>query len=147
MQGLVIDDHPIIVEGCRHLLLRAGVDRLQHARTLVEGFQRYRKDKPDLILIDLALGHKPLAGLSFIRRLRLVDPTILILVFSMHEDPLIASQALKIGANGYLVKDAPAEEIVKALAAVRAGRPYLVRSSPPRSPSWRHEGGPPTRPS
>ena len=80
-----------------------------------------------MILIDLALGHKPLAGLSFIRRLRLVDPTILILVFSMHDDPLIAGQALKIGANGYLVKDASAEEIVNALAAV-ARRPSLSQS-------------------
>lgn len=125
MQVLVIDDHPIIVEGCRHLLLRAGVTSIHHARTLVDGFRDYRRYKPGLILMDLAIGGKALAGFSFIRRLRLVEPATPILVFSMHDDPLIASQALKIGANGYLVKEAPAEEIVKALETVRDGRPYL----------------------
>ena len=125
MQVLVIDDHPIIVEGCRLLLLRAGVATVQQARSLADGFRRYRKHRPGLILMDLALGPKPLAGLSFIRRLRLVDPDTPILVFSMHEDALIAGQALKLGANGYLVKDAAPEEIVKALAALREGRPYI----------------------
>lgn len=125
MQVLVIDDHPIIVEGCRHLLLRAGVTEIRHATTLTNGFRSYRRDKPGLILMDLALGGKPLAGFSFIRRLRLVERETPILVFSMHDDALIASQALKIGANGYLVKDAPPEELIKALATVRGGRPYL----------------------
>jgi DNA-binding NarL/FixJ family response regulator len=125
MQVLVIDDHPIIVDGCRKLLLRAGVASIQHARTLAGGFRRYRQDRPGLILMDLAFGPKPLAGLAFIRRLRLVDPNIPILIFSMHDDALIASQALKIGANGYVVKDAGPEELVRACAALRAGKPYL----------------------
>ena len=48
-----------------------------------------------------------------------------ILVFSMHNDPFIVSRALKIGANGYILKDTPAEEIVEAFERVRDGTPYL----------------------
>jgi DNA-binding NarL/FixJ family response regulator len=125
MHVLVIDDHPIIVEGCRHMLLRAGFTTIQYARGLADGFRSYREERPGLILMDLAFGSRPLAGLSFIRRLRLVDPLTPVLVFSMHDDPLIASQALKLGANGYLVKDAAPEELIKASTALREGRPYL----------------------
>lgn len=122
---LIIDDHPIVFEGCRHLLLRAGVTAIHYARTLTEGFQRYRQHKPGLILMDLAFGTKPLAGTSFIRRLRQFDADIPILVFSMHHDALTASHVLQSGASGYLVKDAPGEEIVRAFAQVNAGQPYV----------------------
>ena len=66
-----------------------------------------------------------LGGLSFIRRLRLHDTRTPILVFSMHNDPFIVSRALKIGANGYILKDTPSEEIMKAFEKVRDGAPYL----------------------
>jgi DNA-binding NarL/FixJ family response regulator len=125
MQVLVIDDHPIVVEGCRHLLLESDVTAILHAQSLADGFRIYRRNKPRLILMDLAIGGKPHAGLSFIRRLRLVDAATPILILSMHHDPLVASQAVKLGANGYLVKDAPLEQIVKALTRVLEGKPYL----------------------
>lgn len=66
-----------------------------------------------------------LGGLSFIRRLRLHDTRTPILVFSMHNDPFIVSRALKIGANGYILKDTSGEEIVKAFEHIRNGTPYL----------------------
>jgi two-component system, NarL family, invasion response regulator UvrY len=125
MQVLVIDDHPIVLEGCTQLLKFAGVKRIVQTQSLAEGFRLYRSKKPDVIIVDLAMRTGALGGLSFIRRLRLHDTRTPILVFSMHNDPFIVSRALKIGANGYILKDTPGEEIVKAFEKVREGSPYL----------------------
>ena len=124
-QGLVIDDHPIVLEGCRQLLKFAGIKRIVQTQSLADGFRLYRSKKPDLIIVDLAMRTGALGGLSFIRRLRLHDTRTPILVFSMHNDPFIVSRALKIGANGYILKDTPSEEIMKAFEKVRDGAPYL----------------------
>ncbi|HEY9520175.1 MAG TPA: response regulator transcription factor [Methyloceanibacter sp.] len=97
-QVLVIDDHPIVLEGCRQLLKFAGVKRIVQTQSLADGFRLYRSKKPDLIIVDLAMRTGALGGLSFIRRLRLHDTRTPILVFSMHNDPFIVSRALKIGA-------------------------------------------------
>jgi DNA-binding NarL/FixJ family response regulator len=68
-----------------------------------------------------------LAGLSLIGKIRADHPQARILVFSMHTDPAIVGRALKAGATGYLLKDTSSEELVRALASVQAGRPYLSR--------------------
>lgn len=125
MQVLVIDDHPIILEGCRQLLKLAGVKKIVQTQSLAEGFSLYRSNKPDVIIVDLAMRTGSLGGLSFIRRLRLHDTRTPILVFSMHSDPFIVSRALKLGANGYILKDTPGEEIVEAFEKVRDGTTYL----------------------
>jgi two-component system invasion response regulator UvrY len=127
MQVLVIDDHPVVLEGCRQLLMFAGVKRVVQTQSLADGFRLYRNEKPDMILVDLAMRTGALGGLSFIRRLRQLDRRTPILVFSMHSDPFIVSRALKLGANGYILKDTPREEVVKAFEKVRAGDPYLCQ--------------------
>ena len=70
---LVIDDHPIVLQGCRQLLEDAGVDDIVQAQTLADGFRLYRVQRPDVIIVDLAMRTGALGGLSFIRRLRLHD--------------------------------------------------------------------------
>lgn len=122
---LVIDDHPIVLEGCCQLLRHAGVKDIVQTLSLAEGFQLYRSKKPDVIVVDLATRTGALGGLSFIRRVRLHDTRTPILVFSVHNDPFIVSRALKLGANGYIPKDTPSDEIVKAFQQIRDGLPYL----------------------
>jgi DNA-binding NarL/FixJ family response regulator len=124
MQVLVIDRHPIVFEGCKQFL-DAGVTRIHFTPTLAGGIRRYRENKPDLIVMELSFGDRPRAGLSFIGRFRRIDQTTPILVFSMHRDPLLASDALQSGATGYLLKDAPVEEIARAFAQLAAGKAYL----------------------
>jgi DNA-binding NarL/FixJ family response regulator len=122
---LVIDDHPIVATSCAALALQMGATSVLDARRLADGFRLYRQQKPDLILLDLAIRTRALAGLSFIRRLGAFDPATPILVLSLHGDPLIASEALRAGANGYVRKDAPIEEIGRAIARIREGKHYL----------------------
>ncbi len=122
---LVIDDHPIVLQGCRRVLEDAGIVDITLASNLIEGFRAYRSEKPDVIIIDLAIKKGILVGLTFIRRLRVHDKNTPILVLTMHEDPMIASQSLRLGANGYILKDTSSVDIVKALQAVRQGKPFL----------------------
>lgn len=124
-QVLVIDDHPIVLQGCRQLLEGAGVDHIFQAQSLADGFRIYRNQKPDVIIVDLAMHTGSLGGLSFIRRLRLHDQKTPILVFTMHSDPVIVARALEVGATGYVLKDSPPEEMLKAFEKVRHNRPYL----------------------
>jgi two-component system, NarL family, invasion response regulator UvrY len=122
---LVIDDHPIVLQGCRQLLEDVGVESIVLAQSVAEGFRLYRVQPPDLIIIDLAMQTGALGGLSFIRRLRLHDQRTPVLVFTMHSDPVIVSRALEVGATGYVLKDASSEEMLKAFKKVREGGPYL----------------------
>src|SRR4029078_10213147 len=94
---LVIDDHPIVLQGCRQLLEDAGVEQIVQAQSLADGFRMYRTQNADLIIVDLARRTASLGVLSCTRRLRLHDARTPILVFSMHSDPVIVSRALEVG--------------------------------------------------
>ena len=122
---LVIDDHPIVLQGCKQVLEDAGVESVTQAATLVEGFRLYRTNRPDVIVVDLSVRSGALDGISFIRRLRIHDKTTPILVFSMHADPVIVSRTLQVGATGYLLKDTWSDEFIKAFQKVREGQPYI----------------------
>jgi two-component system, NarL family, invasion response regulator UvrY len=122
---LIIDDHPIVLRACCHLLECVGVDEIAQARSASEGFQLYRKSKPDVIILDLAMQAGSLNGLSFVRRLRRHDQEIPVLVFTMHSDPTIVSRALEAGASGYVLKDAAADELLAAFQRLRDGKLYL----------------------
>ncbi|MET0314993.1 MAG: response regulator transcription factor [Hansschlegelia sp.] len=124
--ALVIDDHPIVLEGCRRVLLDAGFDEVVEAAAPLAGFKHFRRSKPDLVIVDLSIRGSGLAGLSLIRRLRLADQRTPILVFSMHGDPVIARRALKAGATGFVVKDSGPKTLLEAIEKVRRNQPYIA---------------------
>jgi DNA-binding NarL/FixJ family response regulator len=122
---LIIDDHPIVLQGCRQLLQDAGVTEILEARDILEGYGQYRAHQPDVIILDLTIGRSELGGISFIQRLRRRDQQTPILVFTMHDNPLIVGRALRIGATGYVPKDGPFDELFRAFEEVRNGRTYV----------------------
>jgi len=122
---LLIDDHPIVLQGCRRVLQDAGVRDVLEADTVADGYRQFRRSKPDVIVVDLALKSGGLGGLELIRRMRLHDKRTPILAFSMHSDPVVVSRALKAGATGYVLKDAGPRDFLEAFEAVRRHKPYL----------------------
>ena len=122
---LVIDDHPVVLQGCAQLLEDAGVENIVQALSLADGISLYRKHKPDVIIVDLKVGTGALSGLSFIRRLRLHDQRTPVLVFTMHSEADIVRRAIAVGATGYLLKDTTSDEVLRAFQRVREGRPYV----------------------
>ena len=122
---LIIDDHPIVLQGCRRVLEDAGVERVLEARDLKSGYRLYRRHHPAVVIVDLGMQGDGLGGLALIRRIRTHEPRTRILVFSMHSDPTIVARALEAGATGYVLKDTSSAELLKAFEKVRAGTPYL----------------------
>mgnify|MGYP000320086582 CR=1 FL=1 len=79
--------------------------------------------RPDLVLMDV--GMKQTNGIELTARLRERHPALRVLMLSMYDNPEHVHRALAAGAMGYVLKEAPAEEIVDAILAVAAGRPFL----------------------
>jgi two-component system, NarL family, invasion response regulator UvrY len=122
---VVIDDHPIVLQGCRRMLEDAGVEVILEARDAITGYKLCRRHRPDVAIVDLAMQDGGLSGLPLIRRIRTYDPRVRILVFSMHSDPIIVARALEAGACGYVLKDTSSEDFMKAFQAVIASGAYL----------------------
>jgi len=122
---LIIDDHPIVLQGCRRMLEDAGVETVLEACDPTSGYRLYRRHHPDVVIVDLTMQGNRLGGLDVIRRMHAHDPRTRILVFSMHSDPVIVARALQAGATGYVVKDTSPEAIMEAFQKVRAGKRYL----------------------
>lgn len=122
---LIIDDHPIVLQGCRRVLEDAGIGPVLTASDLVAGYRLYRRHQPDVAIVDLAIQGKGLGGLDLIRRIRVHNPRAHVLVLSMHNDATIVARSLEAGAAGYVLKDTSSEELVKAVQQVATGVPYL----------------------
>ena len=123
---LVIDDHPIVLQGCRQLLEDAGVEQIvAGANAWPTASASIATQKPDVIIVDLAMRTGALAGSRSSAGFALHDQRTPILVFTMHSDPVIVSRALEVGATGYVLKDTSSDEVLKAFQRVRENRPYL----------------------
>src|SRR5262245_38061217 len=122
---LIIDDHPIVLQAWRRILQDAGIEAVFDARDVASGYRIYRRRRPEVVIVDLSMQGRGLSGLPLIKRIRGHDPHTRILVFSMHSDPMIAARALEAGANGYVLKDAAPDELIRAFEKVRSGAPYL----------------------
>jgi two-component system invasion response regulator UvrY len=122
---LIIDDHPIVLQGCRRVLEDAGMAPVLTASDIVTGYRLWRRHEPDVAVIDLAIQGKGLAGIDLIRRIRAHKPRARVLVLSMHNDAMIIARSLEAGATGYVLKDTSSDQLVKAVQQVATGAPYL----------------------
>jgi DNA-binding NarL/FixJ family response regulator len=125
---LVVDDHPMIMQGCRVSLSTAGIDSIVEAASPTAGYRTFLRSKPDLSIVDLNFTGNELGGLALIERMRRGNKHARILVFTMHNDPGIVARALEIGANGYLLKDSPSSELIVAARRLLRGEVYLAHS-------------------
>jgi two-component system, NarL family, invasion response regulator UvrY len=122
---LIVDDHPIVLQGCRRVLEDAGLEPVLAASDMVTGYRLYLRHRPDVAIVDLAIRGRGLGGLDLIRRIRAQDAGAHILVLSMHNDAMIVARSLEAGASGYVLKDTSSDELVKAVQQVSAGKPFL----------------------
>lgn len=122
---LIIDDHPLVAQGCARLLEQTRATRAVIAHGPADGLRKYRTSQPSMIIIDIALGPAAFGGLTFLRRLRAHDTRTPVLALSAYGDPMVIKRAIEAGATGYVQKVDPAEELLKAFDAVSLGKPYL----------------------
>ncbi len=121
---LLVDDHKIVREGLRSLLEKEGdisiVAEADNGRTAA---QRATEMLPDVVVMDIAMPE--MNGIEATRRITAENPEIRVLALSMHSARRFVSEALSVGAKGYLLKDCAADELVRAIRTVAADKIYL----------------------
>jgi two-component system, NarL family, invasion response regulator UvrY len=122
---LIVDDHPIILQGCQRILEDMGIKTVITARDIASGYRLFRRHSPSVTIVDLSFQGSNLAGLTLIKRINRYDSKAPIIVLSMHSDLTIVSRALQAGAKGYVIKDASMRELAKAIKQVLIGEEYL----------------------
>ncbi len=121
---LLVDDHAVVREGYRRLLeSRPDLTIVGEAATAREAFDQYRLLAPDVLVLDLGLPD--MGGVELIRRLVQRDAGVRILVFTMHREPIFATQSLRAGALGYVTKSSPPDVLVGAVYQVAARRQVI----------------------
>jgi DNA-binding NarL/FixJ family response regulator len=120
---LIADDHTIVVEGLVRLLNDQFdvVGTVSDAAHLIEAAARLR---PDVVLTDVSMPG--LNAIEAIRRLKAERTDTKIIVLTMHADAELATEAMRAGASGFLVKHSAGEELFTAIHEVVHGRTYLT---------------------
>ena len=121
---LVADDHGIVREGLRRVL-EAEHD-LQVSAEAGDGREvlgQVEKHQPEVVILDTTMPH--LGGLETIERLRAKHPQVKVILLSVHCDSRFIQSAIALGADGYVLKNGRASEIVTAIRAVTKGGSYF----------------------
>lgn len=120
----VVDDHPLIREGlAAQIATHPNINLCGEAEDVAEALSRIGAAEPDLVIVDISLKNGN--GIDLVKRLKAKDPSLVILVWSMHPESLYAERALRAGARGYVNKGRTADQIMEAILTVLDGRTYL----------------------
>lgn len=121
---MLVDDHELVRTGIRRILDDAsGISVVAEASSGEQAVAEANAHKPDVVLMDI---HMPgIGGIEATRKILRATPKTKIIVLTVHGDKPYAVQLLKGGAQGFLTKGCPAEEMIKAIRAVHAGQRYV----------------------
>jgi DNA-binding NarL/FixJ family response regulator len=121
---LILEEHPLLRYGVAHFLnsqpdmiVCGEADNIRDAR------YKLQECKPQLLLTALRLGTGD--SLEFLKTLKSERPTLLILVYSAFEETIFAERAFRAGADGYVMKKAPKEELLTAIREIMSGNIYV----------------------
>lgn len=124
---LIADDHSAIRIGLRQICTSEfPTVVIGEATNYAEVFQRLASDDWDILILDIDLPGR--SGLDILQQIRADKLKIPVLIFSFHGEEQIALRALKLGASGYLSKDAADMELVKAINQIISGRKYVSQT-------------------
>lgn len=122
---MIVDDHAMMIGGIRSILEQVeNVTVVAEAENGRDAIALAAKHAPDIMLIDI--GMPDLNGIEATRKIRAADPQIAVIALSMHSDERYVKGMFDAGARGYLLKTCNAEEMLRAIEAVRQGRTYIT---------------------
>ena len=120
---LIVDDHPVVVSGCRSLFASDASIRIDEAGDAKSGHQAFVTGKPDVTVIDINLPD--VSGFELMRRIFKEDPDAKIIMFSMNNDPAFVVRAVEMGAQGFVAKGDDPRMLVNAVRKVAAGDKFI----------------------
>ncbi|MBP7445025.1 MAG: response regulator transcription factor [Zoogloea sp.] len=121
---LLVEDHAVVRNGYRRLFdAEDDMCVVGEAASADEAYARLVEHGADLAIVDLNLRGS--SGIDAIRRMLAREPGLRVLVISMHDNPSYVTQAMRVGALGYLTKNSEPAELLEAIHDVAAGRRVL----------------------
>lgn len=122
---LIVDDHPVVRRGLRALFdERPGIDICGELTTGPQAVEFVKKNKPDLVILDLTLPE--MNGLDVARAIRQDSPSTQVLILSMHFSEELAREVLRAGALGYVLKSDADTELLAAVDHARRRLPFFT---------------------
>ncbi len=121
---LIADDHAMLREGMRNLLEQErDFDLVGEAVDGEEAVRLAKAQKPDIVLMDIVMPK--LNGVEATKQIKQISPTTAVLILTAYSDVRYIIGLLEAGACGYLLKNSPGKDVVKAIRAVRSGESVL----------------------
>jgi DNA-binding NarL/FixJ family response regulator len=121
---LIVDDHPVVRDGVRGMFTgEAGFEVVGEASNGIDAVKRAETHRPDVVLMDLRMPE--MDGVSAIRLMSEKGLTAKVLVLTTYDTDSDVLPAIEAGATGYLLKDAPRDELLRAVEAAARGESVL----------------------
>lgn len=124
---LIADDHALIREGIKQILeLEDDISVIGQAGNGEEAFEKTIELSPDIILLDINMPK--LNGIDALRRFKDMGVKSKVIILTIHEDKEYILKTLKLGANGYILKDSNADSLINGIRRVYKGEKYIQQS-------------------
>ncbi len=121
---LVVDDHPVLCKGLANALAgEEDIEVVGQATDAQEGMRIGRNRRPDVVVMDIQMPG--MGGLECCAELRAFESPPQVILYTAFDDASLLDQALEAGASGFVLKSAPTSDVVRAVRAVAAGRPFV----------------------
>jgi DNA-binding NarL/FixJ family response regulator len=120
---LIADDHPALLVAVADYLEDNGFEVVASAANGGAALTAARETQPALALLDYRMPGA--TGASLVREVKAVSPETRVAVYTAEADEKLVAEALEAGADGVVLKDAPLDDLVRALRSVHDGRPYV----------------------
>jgi len=120
---LVADDHPAVVEAVADVLADHGIDVVGRARDGDDAVEQIELRKPTVAILDLRMPGQ--SGIEVARQVARSQTDTAVILYTAFGDRALLTEALDAGARGFVLKEAPLAEVVRAVELVAAGRTYV----------------------
>ena len=120
---VVADDHPAVLEAVAEFLVQGGIEVIARARDGEEALERIEQRKPLVALVDVRMPK--LGGIELTRRAQRSTPETSILLYTGYGDRALLTEALDAGVRGFVLKEAPMDDLLRAVQSVATGGTYV----------------------
>jgi len=120
---VVADDHPAVLEAVAEFLTTGGIEVVGRARDGEEALERIEHAKPRVALVDVRMPK--LGGIELARRASRSAPETAILLYTGYGDRALLTEALDAGVSGFVLKEAPMDDLIRAVRDVASGTTYV----------------------
>ncbi|TFB18856.1 response regulator transcription factor [Filobacillus milosensis] len=120
----LIDDHTVLRDGLKNILnMEKDINVIGGSSSEFDAKTGTQKYQPDIILLDINMPNKN--GLQLLDEIKVVSPETKVLILTMFSQEDYFYQAIELGAEGYLLKDAPTNQVIEAIYAIDRGESYI----------------------